>query len=322
MMNYSPEFMRGLEVFRPGEIERYRELVGDDRRLVHYTDAAAAIGILRSKQFWMRNAACVNDFLEVEYGRGCLQAAYKSPGGQAFKDTVDQLFPGLWQEVADKYNAWSPHLTRVTYLACFSEHRKGEDGCGRLSMWRAYGGGVPVAIVMRHQPFIAPSDAIGAYTYPVSYLTESEFGSRFDLVAKSVETNADFVRELGREYLLGALFEVFKTSTLCTKHRGFSEEIEWRVVYTHEMTESSRLVRGVETIRGMPQVVFKIPLQNVPNEGFVGAEIPEILDHVIVGPTEYPAVVREALVDLLGEAGVPDAASKVVISDIPIRQLA
>jgi hypothetical protein len=37
-------------------------------RLVHYTTAEAALNIIRSKRFWMRNTNCMADYREVQHG--------------------------------------------------------------------------------------------------------------------------------------------------------------------------------------------------------------------------------------------------------------
>jgi len=41
---------------------------------------------------------------------------------------------------------------------------------------------------------------------------------------------------------------------------------------------------------------------------------------LIIGPCQHPLAVYKALVRILEEAGVADAANKVVYSDIPLRQ--
>ena len=45
----------------------------------------------------------------------------------------------------------------------------------------------------------------------------------------------------------------------------------------------------------------------------------KLIKKIIIGPTEFPVVVRDAFVKLLTDAGVDDASEKVVISFIPLR---
>jgi hypothetical protein len=72
-------------------------------------------------------------------------------------------------------------------------------------------------------------------------------------------------------------------------------------------------------IGGIPQPIYKIPLKDIPEEGFVGAEIPALIERIIIGPTQFPLVTYEAFVELLSKAGVAEAQKKVFISDIPLR---
>jgi hypothetical protein len=64
---------------------------------------------------------------------------------------------------------------------------------------------------------------------------------------------------------------------------------------------------------------MKIPLRNVTEEGLNGIEIPEIIERVIIGPTEHSQIVAEAISALLAEAGLKDPRSKVFVSEIPLR---
>jgi hypothetical protein len=98
--------------------------------------------------------------------------------------------------------------------------------------------------------------------------------------------------------------------------------MEWRVVYTHELNTSTRLVRDVKVIDGTPQPIFKIPLKNVPEVGLTGVTLPELLERIIIGPTQNTQVIRDAFVELLTQSGVPDAGKKVFLSEIPLRLLA
>ena len=186
-------------------------------------------------------------------------------------------------------------------------------------MWRAYSGSTGVALVVNNTPFLSESDALKIYTSPVAYLNDAAFQIEFEKVADGIKANADFLRAHGREAVVSFVFDAFKFATLCTKHPGFIEEKEWRVIYTPTMEESDHLEKGVEVIQGTPQPVYKIPLKNIPEEGLVGVDIPELLDRIIIGPTEYPSAIREAFETLLADVGVEDTASRVRVSGLPLR---
>jgi hypothetical protein len=76
---------------------------------------------------------------------------------------------------------------------------------------------------------------------------------------------------------------------------------------------------AVEVVSGVPQTVHKICLKNIPERGFVGVEIPELIEKIIIGPSVYPDQIQEAFISELEAAGVCDARQKIVASQIPLR---
>jgi hypothetical protein len=217
----------------------------------------------------------------------------------------------------DKQNHGRHHV-KLADDPCLLEPR--EDLFGRLSMWRAYGQSTGVAIVINGGPFLRPTDALKAYASPVAYLTPIEFEKQFELLLDGIDSEADFLRERGENLVLNDIFATFRAAILCTKHPGFHEEREWRVIYSPTFARSDRITTDIVTINGVPQPVCKIPLRDVPEEGLKGLEIPTLIDRVIIGPTEYPNVIREAFTGALTRAGVADAVQRIVVSDIPLRR--
>lgn len=318
-MELTPDQIRLARIFFPYAFERRDALLSKGTRLVHYTLADAAVNMLQKKEIWMRKTSCMDDFMEVEHGIECLQAAYRGEGGKRFKAALESAYKGISKEIEDLFNGWMPRIETDTYLTCLSEHVDREDTFGRLSMWRAYGEKTGVALVLNNTPFLNPSDALKAYTSPVAYMTDKEVEVELGKIAGVLENNLDFLRAQSRQEIVGYVFNAFKIACLCTKHPGFQEEREWRVVYSPTLEKSDHLIKEIQVIRGTPQPIYKIPLQNIPEEGLVGVEIPELLDRIIIGPTQYPSAAREAFEDLLSEAGVPDPASRIFVSDIPLR---
>ncbi len=279
--------------------------------------------IFEYKEIWLRNASVMNDFMEIEHGFECLNAAYKN-NKELVKKTLSNLFSDIPEKLENLFNLWLPHLRTETYIASVSEHGSqavdsDEDMIGRLSMWRAYGGTTGVAVVMNNGPFLRPSDALGAFTSPVAYLSQKTFESEFLKMLSKIQSNSVELRKLGEEVIINCIFEAYRSAVLCTKHPGFHEEREWRVIFCPTYENSARLIPEFRTIDGTPQKIFKLPLKNVPAEGFFGAEIPELVERVIIGPTQFPYAIREAMIARLSECGLADARGKLVVSDIPLR---
>lgn len=307
------------EVYFPHAVREQARVRENGIHFVHYTRAEVAMDILRSRHVWMRKTSCMNDFTEVRHGLQRLANAYRGANGERLKGVLEGLYPGISGEIEDRFNSWDYALEYDTYIMCVSEHRDDEDLTGRLSMWRAYGVGAGVALVLNNTPFLSPSDALKAYSSPVAYLDDQAFDERFGEFVHSLEKHSDYLKSEGKEVTIWGILSAFKFAALCTKHPGFREELEWRVLYTPAHHRSDHLIKEIQAVGGIPQPIYKIPLRNIPEEGFHGAEIPELVDRIIIGPTAYAMATYEAFKELLTDAGVADAGSRIVVSDIPLR---
>ena len=320
-MDMTANQIQPLQIFFPHAFERQKAVETQGTRFVHYTRADAAMRILETNEIWMRKTSCMNDFTEVEHGLTCLSKAYRGEAGDKFKAALNGIFDGISVEIEKLFNGLQPHLRADTYITCLSEHLDAEDGIGRLSMWRAHSGTTGVALVVNSAPFfrLSLSDALKASLSPVAYLDDKAFEMEFAKIADGIIGNPEFVRAQGREAVTSYVFNAFKFASLCTKHPGFREEMEWRIIYTPTIEESTHLTKEIQVIGDTPQPIYKIPLQNVPEEGLVGIEIPELLERIIIGPTEFPLAMYEAFETLLADAGVDDPASRIDVSDLPLR---
>ncbi|WP_171019869.1 DUF2971 domain-containing protein [Hydrogenophaga sp. 2FB] len=307
-------------IFYPYAWEKFSNIRSHGARFVHYTSAEVAMSILRKGEVWMRSTTLMNDFREVEHGLDCLTNTYKyTDVGKRFQSCLNLISPKLRAAVEESFDAWRPHFQTQTYLTCFSEHRSSEDELGRLSMWRAYGGKTGVAIVVNGGVLARESDALQIYSNPVLYADRENFTKHFASIVDNVNNELEYLREVGSSALQGWIFQMFRTAVLCTKHPGFEEEMEWRVVHSPVLEKSDRLACSVELVGGTPQVIYKIPLKDFPEEGLFGLEIPKFLDRIIIGPTNHPREMAKAFYKLLEEAGVPEPRDKVVMSRIPLR---
>src|SRR5882724_6602693 len=141
-----------MKIFFPHEFQRTLDALNSRRRFVYYTTADTAISIIPNREVWMRKTSLMNDYREIEHGFDCLNAAYKKHS-ESLKAVLNGMFPGFYDKLEEKFNAWLPSFRLDTYITCVSEHDDTEDRHGRLSMWRAYGGMTGVALVVNGGPF-------------------------------------------------------------------------------------------------------------------------------------------------------------------------
>ncbi|KQY71366.1 hypothetical protein ASD52_06705 [Ensifer sp. Root142] len=323
----SEHFYRMRTIFAVHETEKAMEVLSGGKRLVHYTPAANAVNILRSGQIWLRNVRLMNDLLEVHHGFNLLQAVTNPSAGTPIEQSivnltiaVNTIFPGLAEEATQIFSSHNHNLRHQSFVACLSVHDPVEDRYGRLSMWRSYSANqVGVAIVINPQPLQQFVTNFGVVTSPVYYLREQQVQAMVTQLANNIRSAADYIRTVPRDEVKGWYFHLLRTIATCSKHPGFQEEQEWRILHTRFMDDRAPLLEEVETIGGIPQVVMKLPLRDHPDKNVFGISLPNLIEKVIVGPCQFPWVICDALLLEMNRAGIPDAINKIVVSEIPLR---
>lgn len=308
------------EIFFSHSANATERAIKNGGRFAYYTTAATAQLILKNKELWMRNTAVMNDYMEVEHGLNCLVQSYNSAVGSELKAAMDECFPGVAAELEALFNSWIPIIKKQTYILSVTEHAASDDAFGRLSMWRAYGGDAGIALVFNGGPMFRPSDALKAYSSPVAYLAANGVADELAKVTLGIRKNAGYVRSQSKKWLLSLMFEAFRFAAICTKHPSFSEEREWRVVSTQDLDQSERLKPICETIGNTPQLLLKLKLQDIPEEGLYGLSMPSFLDRILIGPCEHPETIKTALSSLLAECGISDPDNRIHITGVPLRQ--
>lgn len=302
------------------QIKERRAALKAGKRLVHYTRAESAYKIIAGKQVWLRNAQLMNDFSEIQHGINCLNSAWNSQSGKALQDFLEKIKSGLRDELAQLFDGHADDMKLATYIFSLSEHEDDEDQFGRLSMWRAYGGRAGVALVLNNTVFNSGSDAMNVFSSPVFYHDPDSFGTWFQSWAGNIIAANDKIIELGPEDVRDWFFAAFRSFVLCTKHRAFSEEKEWRVFYSpfHEGA-SAWVEQGTEIVNGAPEILMKFHLRDDPDHGVIGVAPATLFNRVIIGPCENPIQIRAAIASAMTEVGVEDSLEKMGVSLIPLR---
>ncbi len=310
------------QIFLPTFKKKVEALKKNGGRFVHYTTAENALRILDSETIWMRNTGCMNDFTEVTHGhRNFLRFFREIDTDRKLRAALESIHESVSNAAVSEFDQlWSDHISANTYITCVSEHLDEEDDMGRLSMWRAYGlRGVGVAIVVNNTPFVTESENPAAYSTPVNYLTDQQFDEEIYALIERIKENLDFLRSLKPEIVSNLISYWMMANVLSTKHPGFREEREWRVFYISSLHQSKMIKQSVECVNGIPQIVCKIPLANNPLNGLNGAALPDLIDRIIIGPSQFGFQLYDAFARKLEEKNVPNAYAKVHLSNIPLR---
>jgi hypothetical protein len=290
-------------------------------RCAHYTSAESALRMIESKRVWMRNTTCMSDYREVQHGFGIIKNFFAAKANKdAFVAVLDVCTPGAALEAFKLFDQWWQATQLDTYIACMSEHDSSEDRHGRLSMWRAFGGNTArVAIVFKIPRYSVGAGALNLIFSPVAYLTESEAHTEIHKATANINENLDFLRTVDRNVIVGTIFNMLVMDVVCLKHEGFREEREWRTIYAPHRWPSRLIESSTEVVSGIPQFVYKVPLDATVDPALKDLDFALVFDRVIIGPSPYPWVMYEAFVSALTKAGVSEPGKRVFASNIPIR---
>ncbi|WP_084619077.1 DUF2971 domain-containing protein [Thalassobaculum salexigens] len=315
-MEFDQATLKYNQIFAPDLIEEYQDLVCKKKRFAYYTSADTAIKVLRNQELWFRNATVMNDFAEISHGLALMQKVFSGPSGKYFREAVDGIFSGTIDRADKLLFEWVEHWQFETYIACLSIHEAEEDISGRLSMWRAYG---DTAIVVNNTPMASITDLAAVFSTPVLYLSEEEFISYLNKITNSILSNREYLLGLGQDTLVSHIHDMAFRFAIASKHPGFKEEKEWRVFYHPTKNKSPVMTEDTVVLGGVPQTIFKLRLANEPHNGLYGADIPSLLDRIIIGPVQFPYMSYKAFLSVLEGLGIRDAESKIFLSDIPLR---
>lgn len=304
------------------DLERIKKLKDSGNKLAHYTTAENGLKIIQGKTIWLRNAAVMNDFSEIQHGRSCLNWTFENTDALTRLNAIfDPHYPGLCNEVMQWLNDADLNSRLFTYMTAVAEH-SAHDQVGKLSMWRAYGGSAAgVALVLNPSFIDSDNQSLQAVTSPVLYATPERFAQEMLRIVTSLEASHSVVAAVPKETAKHLMFNAFRYAILSTKHPSFEEEQEWRVLHSPRDSSSAFVIAEPVAIRGIAQLVYKLPLEDRPGMNFPEVELERLLDRVIVGPTQFPIQVAEAFDEAMTKAGLSNVGNRIKVSHIPLRHV-
>lgn len=325
--DFGPEREKELllsKIFWPTYLKKQKSLAeAPHMRFAHYTSADVAISIIKNRCIWLRNASLMNDSSEITYGRMTLEAACRD---QRLSGALDKVGSGIYADAWINLALTEEDAKFGTFMTSLSEHgnRDGEDNLeeryGRLSMWRAYGGPTNVAFIFEVSPFLEHAAGLPVVASPVLYADAALVTQKVHEIADNIEENLSFLRSLAPDQVTTCLSWAMHYAINSTKHPGFAEEREWRLLHNPSLNGSEGLTKQLRCIGGVPQTVYDLPIRNQPELGVLSASLNEILKEIIIGPTSHPIVIFSALIDAMADAGVAEPEKRVRISNIPLRR--
>jgi hypothetical protein len=293
--------------------------------LAHYTSLEVLEKIVQSKELWFSNPLFMNDMQEVRFGmiegRKAFEELFLDPQTVTACGSKERamMVRGTFHHHFNDFDM--NHLFDV-YVFCLSEHDpKNTDG--RLSMWRGYGGaGKGVALIFKSDLFTLNAGSPLLFA-KVRYGSDEDrlvdikhaFTSCIDAIQKHN------IPDENLHQVAFHMFELMMLLSLASKHHGFFEEQEWRVIYLPNRDTGGLLKDSFSYVVGRngiePKLRVKIePLATEPEATWT---FKDILDQIILGPSISSPLATRSVLRMMDTLKKPELKAKLRPSGIPLR---
>jgi hypothetical protein len=290
--------------------------------LAHYTSLETAEKILETNELWFSNPLFMNDWEEMRFGinQGIMLLDRTSHVRTALKqDRRIQLFKqafGHFFEQLDKVQLLD------VYVFCLSEHKPNNDD-GLLSMWRGYGGhgrGTALVFDTSNLRFVPGAPM---YLCKVEYGNHEERTATLEELLRGWASIVEQTEISDQQIPIAAhnALSLFKFYGLTSKHVGFLEEQEWRIIYLADLDANKTLeprfsyalgAQGVE-----PKLKFKFERHSAGS--YPEHNLGDLLHKIVLGPSVSSPLAKMAFIRMLQKIGRQEYSNRVVASRIPLR---
>jgi hypothetical protein len=290
--------------------------------LAHYTSIRTLEGIASNKEFWFSNPLYMNDLEELKFGMNAGAGEFRTNEGLVRACGSPSAHGKLVKEFNRLFHDFDVNHAFDTYIACFSEHHPDDDD-GKLSMWRGYGsGGGGVAVVfdtakieaLDNSPLIVGKVRYGTQLQRVEIIDKK-------LAALSSVLQRHSLNDESLAVVAHCWIEWLKEFALFTKHSGFKEEEEWRIVYSSERDRSRALapMLGYSITQRGVEPKLKLRIGEIPSIMGTQTSLENLVNRIILGPTISTILAANSVRRMLELSGIPSLGERVRESSIPFR---
>lgn len=290
--------------------------------LAHYAPIETILAILRSNQVLMGNPSLMNDRDEMQF---ILDEASK------LLISDQRLLPALstqlrYNTFLNSFVGYLSHFNNDAYMNlymfCCSEHSPNEID-GILSMWRGYGGNGKGAAIVFNTANIDSSVPSPFVITKIEYVSKEE---RRDWIKAKINHLLEYIVknpiiDTNIHLIAFWTFQAFKFYACTTKHPGFKEENEWRVVYREELDKPDLKYKrfyALHTSRGLePRCPLKF--DEIKNAADQVITPDQLIDKIILGPSSAGPFAIETFKRMLDTTPYHVLKNRVFGSTIPYR---
>jgi hypothetical protein len=285
--------------------------------LAHYTSIGTLERIAQTGEIWFSNPLYMNDVDELRYGMNLGVHAVRSHTGLR-EACPPAHYNALLDEFDRLYAAFDDQDAFDVYVFSCSEHDDEIGDDGLLSMWRGYGGdGNGVAIVFDMGPLLAarPPLLVRQVQYLSYEASEAWMQHKLQRFAQALRDAGGSVEDMPAA--AAALFERIKLFALFTKHRGFHEEREWRIVDLREQDRAGVFTQQLHYAIGSRGIEPRLRFSTA----VLGEQRPsleQMVRRIILGPVLATPLALRSVARML-ELYQPAWAYRVTRSSTPYR---
>lgn len=314
-----------VQLFSPlyGDIKSY-QVFEEKPLLAHYTTIQTLEKILLTKELWFSNPLLMNDFEEVRFGLSESERIIATDPAILDACGTGERRVEFFKAIAFYSQRYVNEHLNDTYIFCLSEHDPTNPD-GLLSMWRGYGGnGNGAAIVfdtsqMTYRvgsPLIV--DKVKYETAEIRREWITTTTAQFCKILKGISLPTDRLHLAAH-----ALFERIKLFSLFSKHKGFEEECEWRVVYMRDRDLEKifdYMFHYVVSEKGIqPKLRFKI--EPIKDFSAPDLSLSKIIHSILLGPSISSPIAKATIMRMFDKCSEPALKDRVFSSTIPFRPI-
>lgn len=296
------------------------------RHLAHYTSLSVLEKIVMNNEIWFSHPSSMNDNQEMRFGiREGIRVMQDTGADSSLVELAGGRgnFESILNHYIEFIRIFDLEVSTDVYVFCLSVFDLEKWPDGRLSMRRGYGAnGNGVALVF-NTSFLTAQVGSPLLIAKVQYVSDEE---RTGLIRASFTKCLNVLKQHGADAITMKetarnMFRMTLYHALSSKHPGFGEEEEWRIVYfsdldVHDLLKDRRgyLVRG-DTVE--PKLKFPVePLKLEPRQDWT---FDSILERIVLGPTHSSAFAQSSARRML-QCLEPKFTSKLWVSGIPYRR--
>ena len=251
------------EVFLYDCLKDENKFYHSENNLAYYTSASTLFSILDNKEVWLRSTMCMNDYQEIRYATSNLMESLRKSDGMIFNKFIKvlgQIIPGKITEIKDVFNNILTNIAGGlylhTYIMCFTEHDDRIFPDGNLQMFNSYGRGNGACLVFDKNKL----KELDLPIYKVHYSSERNIDKKLKQLLNQLEEKAEELCGIDIKEIINYLQLFFINLITTTKHPGFFQENEWRLIINDKLliyneNFKNRQNEKVKCVNGVPQII-------------------------------------------------------------------